>query len=399
MRILHLITSFDLRGGGPAEVVRLLGKTQVAQGHTVEAVSSDNESLDVSAFEFPVHRLGKGGGYGYSKQIAEWLQQNRSRFDVAIVHGLWQYPLHGAYTLLRGHLPYFVYTHGMLDPWFNQSFRLKHMKKLLYWHWMGERSLNAASALIFTTDVEMQRSSTAFFPYKWKAFVSSLGIDGPTAPINQAQLYVRWPELEKRKYILFFGRLHPKKGCDLLLKAFASTGTAKSHLLVMAGPADPAYGRELRSLAQQLEIQDRIVWTGMVQGNEKWAMLQQADAFILPSHQENFAIAAAEAMCCGTPVLLSDKVQICNDVRRAGAGLVEPDTVEGTEHLLQGWTGLSQEAAAAMRSDARLAYEQMYTTHASATHLMQQIEAVLRSANRVSHLPRKATSSLTVQRA
>ncbi|WP_263416092.1 glycosyltransferase [Terriglobus albidus] len=378
VRILHLITSLDLRGGGPAEVVRLLGKTQAAMGYNVEAASADDESTDVSAFEFPVHRLGPGVGYGYSKRLSEWLKKNRSRFDAVIVHGLWQYPHQAAYTLLRGHVPYFVFVHGMLDPWFNQSFRFKHVKKLLYWHTIGRRALDGAASVIFTTDEELRRSTSAFFPYRWRAMVAALGVEGPQHPIDPSGLYQRWPQLEQREYLLFFGRLHPKKGCDLLLRAFARVEADSERILVFAGPADRSYGRYLRELAKELGIEDRILWTGMVQGEEKWAMLQEADAFVLPSHQENFAIAAAEAMCCGTPVLLSDKVQIYRDVIREDAGMAEPDTLEGTVCLLERWDALDNHARATMGQNARATYRQRYTAVASTENLMHQIETELR---------------------
>ncbi|QEE26532.1 glycosyltransferase [Terriglobus albidus] len=382
VRILHLISSLDLRGGGPAEVVRLLGKTQAAMGYSVEAVSADDEATDISTFEFPVHRLGPGIGYGYSKRLSEWLKNNRSRFDAVIVHGLWQYPHQAAYTLLRGHVPYFVFVHGMLDPWFNQSFHFKHVKKLLYWHTIGRSALDGAASVIFTTDEELLRSASAFFPYKWRAMVAALGIEGPQHPVDPSGLYQRWPQLKQREYLLFFGRLHPKKGCDLLLKAFARVETDSERMLVFAGPADRSYGQYLRELAKELDIEDRILWTGMVQGAEKWAMLQEADAFVLPSHQENFAIAAVEAMCCGTPVLLSDKVQIYRNVVQEGAGLAEPDTLAGTVCLLQRWAALDNHARATMGKNARTAYRQRYTAVASTENLMHQIETELRRLRR-----------------
>ncbi len=382
VRILHLIASLDLHGGGPAEVVRLQGKAQAAMGHCVEAASADGEAVDVSSFSFPVHRLGPGNGYAYSRRLAKWLKQNRSRFDVVLVHGLWQYPQQAAYTLLRGHVPYFVYTHGMLDPWFNQSFRMKHMKKLIYWHCIGRRALDAAAAVLFTTDEELLRSSRSFFPYHWQAIVSPLGVEGPQSSVDATEMYAKWPQLRDREYLLFFGRLHVKKGCDLLLKAFARSEAHTGRILVMAGPGELSYEQELQKLATSLGISKRVVWAGMVQGEQKWAMLQQADAFILPSHQENFAMAAVEAMCCGTPVLLSEQVQIQRDVVREGAGFAEPDTLEGTTRLLNRWRMLSDQDRTAMRLSARKAYTALYTVDSATAHLMQQMAAVLRRQQR-----------------
>src|SRR6185436_16736904 len=105
--------------------------------------------------------------------------------------------------------------------------------------------------------------------------------------------------------------------------------------LVVAGPcAQPQYLEEMRKLASELCPPSSVSFPGMVAGDLKWGMLRLAEVFILPSHQENFGIAVAEALACGTPVLISNKVNICREIDGDGAGLVEEDTVAGTRRLL-----------------------------------------------------------------
>ncbi len=108
--------------------------------------------------------------------------------------------------------------------------------------------------------------------------------------------------------ILFLGRLHPKKGCDLLLEAFAKVSANDSSLtLVMAGPDQ--WDGELQRRAGA-----NVLFTGMLEGSLKWSALRAAEVFILPSHQENFALSVVEALACARPVLISDRINICREV-------------------------------------------------------------------------------------
>jgi glycosyltransferase involved in cell wall biosynthesis len=170
---------------------------------------------------------------------------------------------------------------------------------------------------------------------------------------------------------LFLGRLHPKKGCDLLLSAFAQVAAAHpKQQLVMAGPADPAYLAILQAQAKTMGIEHRVHWTGMVKGDAKWGALYACDAFVLPSHQENFGIAVVEALACGKPVLISDKVNIWREIAQDGCGLVKRDTLAGTTQLLQAWFALSTACRTAMEAHARQTFGQRYTVNASAHSLI-----------------------------
>jgi glycosyltransferase involved in cell wall biosynthesis len=99
-----------------------------------------------------------------------------------------------------------------------------------------------------------------------------------------------------------------------------------------------------------------------------------ADAFVLPSHSENFGLAIAEALACGTPVLISDKINIWQEIETAQAGLVAPDTLEGTTDLLKKWLNLPQEEQARMRANAVPCFEQNFEVRASAAHLIQILQ-------------------------
>jgi len=111
----------------------------------------NNEGLPI------VHALGPAySSYGYVSGLVSWLAINAPRFDVVTVHGLWQYVGFAVWlTLARTNTPYYVYTHGMLDPWFKHSYPLKHQKNCLYWPWAEFRILRDARRVIFTCEEEM----------------------------------------------------------------------------------------------------------------------------------------------------------------------------------------------------------------------------------------------------
>jgi glycosyltransferase involved in cell wall biosynthesis len=177
--------------------------------------------------------------------------------------------------------------------------------------------------------------------------------------------------------LVFLGRLHPKKGCDLLIDAFARVATHVGDArLVMAGPDSAEWRAALERRAAAAGVADRILWTGMLHGSEKWAALFAAEALVLPSHQENFGFVVAEALGCGVPVLISDKVNIWREVADAGAGFVAPDTIEGTVELLERWAALDRAALAALRDAARTCHAARYSADAMARSLEQALAPI-----------------------
>lgn len=167
--------------------------------------------------------------------------------------------------------------------------------------------------------------------------------------------------------MLFLGRIHEVKGCDLLIEAFARVaGRERGLHLVMAGPDQNGLRRRLQAQARSRGLTDRITWTGMLSGEQKWGAYRTADVFILPSHSENFGRAIVEALSCGVPVLTTDKVNIWADIVQAGAGMVDCDTASGTVALLHRWLNLSRDEADCMRSRARALFERDYEARCGA---------------------------------
>jgi glycosyltransferase involved in cell wall biosynthesis len=367
MRLLRLIRSVNPAGGGPVEGLKQASAVLVAQGHRVEVASLDSQDEPgVAGFPLPLQALGhRHGGYGYAPGFAPWLRSHASDFDAVIVDGVWQYHSFGAWRALRGtRTPYFVYPHGMLDPWFKRTYPLKHLKKWLYWPWAEYRVLRDARAALFTCDRERELARESFWLYRCHERVVSFGTAEPGghAEHEREEFLAAHPQLRGRRFLVFLGRVHEKKGVDLLLRAFAHAraGQAKDLHLVIAGPGTPELFAQLKSLSGELGVTERVHWTGLLQGALKWGALRAAEAFVLASHQENFGLAVVEALACGVPVLISDQVNICREIERDGGGFVARDTLPETTAMLDRWATLPETGRSLMRRQARACFEQRY---------------------------------------
>jgi len=181
-----------------------------------------------------------------------------------------------------------------------------------------------------------------------------------------------------RRYLLYLSRIHEKKGCDLLIAAFARVAAEMPDVdLVIAGPDRTELRPRLEAQAAQLGIASRIHWPGMVLGDAKWGAFRGCDAFILPSHQENFGIVVAEAMACARPVLVSTRVNIWDEVVRGGGGLAEPDTIDGTEALIRAFYKMSEPERAAMGAKARETYLAHFEGQRVASDLIAHLERIV----------------------
>lgn len=376
MRFLHCIASVDPKMGGPIEGLRQRAAILHEWGHSVEACSLDDPAAAyVSAHPFPVTALGPGtGAFGLAPRMKPWLIENAGRFDAVIVNGIWQYhslAVRAAMTQLGK--PYWVFTHGMLDPWFNEAYPLKRLKKNLYWRWGEYRVLRDAAGVIFTTEEEKVLARRSFRPYRVKEIVVSYGTAGPDIPREAAisAFAEKCPDASAGRYLLFLSRIHVKKGCDLLIEAFGRVAAQDPGLcLVIAGPDQQSLVAGLANRAKELGFGDRLLFPGMLSGAAKWGAFYGAEAFVLPSHQENFGIVVAEALACGTPALVSKKVNLWREVTEAGAGIADTDDEAGTLRLLEAWMAMSAEQRDRMRANARALFEERFTVEGSAKSLL-----------------------------
>ena len=379
MRILHIIQTLNPEAGGPTESVRVL-LSYGPIGYTGEVVTLDGPDAPYLAnVGFPVHALGPVRTvYGFNFKLLPWLKANRHRFDGFVVNGLWQYCGLCALLALAGKKPYVVFSHGMLDPYFKRAFPLKHIKKWCYWIPVEYWVLRNAFRVLFTSRAEKTLAEQTFWLHDWHPHVVPYGASGPVGDPEHLKraFFARCPAVVNRRFLLFLGRIHRKKGCDMLIEAFGRLANLDPELeLVMAGPDQQHWRARLELECIRHGISHRVHWPGMLKGDSKWGAFYAAEAFILPSHQENFGIAVAESLACSTPVLLADKVNIADDIAADGCGFVELDTIEGTVSLIERWIATSPEEREAMSIRARETFVLRYDMQENAKAIIRLFES------------------------
>lgn len=347
--LLHVIPDLDPVSGGTVSALVGLALAQHRLGMQVNVVTTRWPGSDDSQ----VDRLREGGvsvtplsARGRMVSIATLGAALRPAIEdagVVHVHALWEELQHQACRLAqRLSKPYVVSPHGMLDPW---SLGQGRWKKRAYLGWRLRGHLNRAAAIHCTTAAEARLiEPLGFTAPKW---VIPNGVDltefaSPPQPGAMATDFVcRFPQVSGRPIVLFLSRLHPKKGLDLLLPAFAACGHPEA-ILVLAGPGAEPYVAGLRAHAIQLGIADRVVFTGMLRGQERVAALRAADLFVLPSYQENFGIAVVEAMAAGTPAIISGQVNLSEELAGQGVGQVVRTEVGDLTRALCEWLASSR---------------------------------------------------------
>lgn len=379
MKLLHVIPSLNPKGGGPIEGVVQIARDLQERGCESHVVCFDEPGKPyLEGLPLATYPLGRGAlGYAYNPKLVPWLKGNLDRFDAVVIEGLWQYHAFGTWRALRrSQKPYFVFTHGMLDPWFKHTYPLKHLKKWLYWPWGQYPVLRDATAVLFTCEEERILARQSFWLYKANEVVVGYGTTRPVGDVAQQRtsFLSKYPELEGKRLFLFLSRIHEKKGCDLLIEAFANVSKKDEELhLVIAGPDQTGWKKELIELSRKLGVENRITWTGMISGDLKWGAFHAAEAFVLPSHQENFGVVVAEALACGVPTLISNKVNIWREVEAEGAGIVANDTLDGTTELFKKWIELDMASQAVMREKAVACFESRFEMGKTAQNLIDVI--------------------------
>lgn len=387
MKILQVIPTLNPASGGPVEGLTQQGIVMTQMGHEVHTLCLDSPGgeVDPRLASSAVYMLGPSYlTYSFAPRMEPWLRDHAKEFDVLIVHGIWTYHGYCAAKVCRElGVPYVMFLHGMLDPWFARQYPLKHAKKWLYWPWAEYRNIRDARFVLFTTQEELRLARDSFWLYKARERLVGYGIAGRPSPIGSARdaFVARFPEVDGKRCLLYLSRVHPKKGCDLLVKAFAKHAANHPDLhLIIAGPGDATYLEMLQQLAKAKGVSSRITFTGMVKGELKWGAYDCADVFVLPSHQENFGIVVAEALASALPVLTTYQVNIWREIHEAGAGIIHADTESGAEKMISDWLAMSDEARREMRGRAAECFHRHFHVEKVTANLVQALEDAVQSS-------------------
>jgi glycosyltransferase involved in cell wall biosynthesis len=325
MRILHIMSSIDRRRGGPI-VVTGLAAAQVRAGLKVSVLAVYNPGDDLSAAQgleaagVKVELVGPvSTRRDEIRALNGPLAQSISSTDLIHVHALWEEIQYRTFKSAQAAgVPYVLTPHGMLDTW---SLAQHRAKKKLYLTLRLARHLRRAVAFHATSHAESQQIQALNLGPK--VIVEPLGLDMKefdSLP-QRGDFRNSHPDIGSRTLIAYLGRIHPGKGLEYLIPALAHPET-RDVFLAAVGPDSEGFMDKMKTLASTHGVSDRVLFTGMMVGPARLAPLVDADVVALPSDHENFGMAAVEAIAAGTPVLLSDEVNIYREIIDAGVGWV-----------------------------------------------------------------------------
>ena len=338
MNVLHVLPVVAPRHGGPSAAIFPMCRALRSCGvdATIATTDLDGEGrLDVDVERVQPYdgvptiffSATRRAGLTQTAPLAAWIDRHVGRFDVVHVHEVFAHSSVAAARAAACHAtPYIVQPHGTLDPW---CLARKRLRKRMFLALAGSSMLRAAAAVQYTTDEE-QRRAAAWPPARRAATVVPLGV--PDESFGDPRPDVSAP------YVLALCRLHPKKGLELLIRAFAALGDAAETSrwrLVIAGDGDARYVARLRQYAAQSGASARISFPGWVDGRRRHELHRAASLHALPSYQENFGLSIVEAMAAGVPVLAAPGVNLARDIEAAGAGWIADYDVEAVRDALR----------------------------------------------------------------
>lgn len=365
---LHIAMSvgdMDPRSGGPPQVVAGLAAALARAGHRVSVYTGITDG-DLGAFDeqfaglaVTLRRFARDWPYrlGRSKAMVSAFTAEIADIDVLHLHGVWEGHLAQLGAIMRqAGKPVLVSSHGMLDRW---SLSQSRMRKRLARIMLGTGAmLDRADAVVFGTNEERDEGRAAI-NHDRLAVVAN-GVDCANlgtvfAAMSAVNIHARAPALKGwSRTILYFSRIHPKKGLDQLTEAFIkiSSEFPGVGLLVVGIPQDRGLLKRLHQMVTDARLSDRVIIITDMAGPAAKCAFAVADIFALPSHQEGFSMAILEAMAAGKALLITDKCHL-NMIESDGAGVVVPDTVAGLEYGLRKLLAVDDSALALMGAKAR----------------------------------------------
>lgn len=336
MKILHVIPALSPVYGGPTTNLLPLCEAQSALGHDVEIaattangsqnpLSRDQIQTNLTCHLFPVSF---SEAWKFSKSFQNWAIVNIKKYDLVSTHAIWSYlPYFAGKVGIHNSIPVVVRPAGMLSPY---TFSRNPLLKKAFWVLFDGKVVRKCSGFHATSQSEKDEilnlrsnANVAVVPHALKE-------DAFSTKSQPGFLKERLGIRDDLPIVLFLSRLHPKKGIvDLLLPAFLKVKT-DSHLVLVgeADPHEPLYPKQIQAWVKAAGLEKRVHYFGPVSPQERWFAYDSASVFVLPSQSENFGVVVIEAMARGTPVIISDGVQIQDIVVQNNAGWVVPRNVD-----------------------------------------------------------------------
>jgi len=357
-KILRLINSLDPLHGGPSFATIYNSIALNKKGFKVDILTSDVKNLSFIKSQ-KIKIINKGpriGRYNLNLKLFFWVYKNRHKYDFFIIHGIWQFQTLLARILLKGN--YFVFVHGMLDPFFGNNSKKNLIKKIykkIYWFLIEKKNLLSAQNVFLTSYNEKKLLDTTYVNTDGiKKEVIDYGTIRSSFDKKRVTtlFFKKFPKLKNKFFLLYLGRFHEKKGCEMLLRSIHKLNLKGVKIqILLAGPASD-YKEYLKNLSINININDQITWTDTILNEIKLGAITASCGMILPSHGENFGVSIAESLSCSRPVFITNKVNIYKEIIKSNSGLVSSDTTNGIYKMLLKYSRIDKQTKSQMNKNA-----------------------------------------------
>jgi glycosyltransferase involved in cell wall biosynthesis len=437
MKILHIVALIQASTGGPAVSVTRLASEQAKLGHEVTLACLDYPHLGPQVAAPGVRVVSVKGnlfavrGRGWFPEFRRVLREEAAKADVVHNHGLWMWPnAYAREAAVAAGKPLVISPRGMLEAW---SLGRSKLRKAVAWRLFEKKNLQSAAMFHATAESEARsieeflshrltrintdlfraedlgaKSSSSEEAAEVEIVVAPNGVDLPDLALRpgRGMLEEEFPAMKDRRWVVFMSRLHPKKGIDVLLRAWARQNVergakSKEHgvreetvgrrlsedteslgpVLVIAGSDLIGYRKDVEQLVKKLGLENSVVVTGEVQGEMKDALLANAEIFVLPSYSENFGIVVAEAMAWGRPVIATTGTP-WKQVADVGAGWWVAPEEDTLAKALAEALGHGREELDVMGAKGRALVEERYTWVAPAERLVSAYSELIGNRRR-----------------
>ncbi|NQU73931.1 MAG: glycosyltransferase [Candidatus Omnitrophica bacterium] len=336
MKILHIIPNYipAYRYGGPVKVTHELCRALARKGQEVLVLTTNvNRDRDLNNLTGKVHKIEEVKiiyypvkflrWYLYSTSLSRAIKENVMKFDVVHIHSVYLYPtLAASYWCRNFKVPYIISPLGMLDP---DMIRLRsYLKKMFYIKLIEQRNIKNAALIHLASIYEKEKFLSLGFDKTPMAVIPhGISIEEYEQRGSSGDLRAKYTKLQGKKIILFLGRIHFKKGLDILALAFKKIMQERNDTyLVIAGPDERGYASKVKEMFAKYNLMENVIFTGMLLNSDKLSAFYNSDVFVLPSRGENFGLAVLEAMACKLPVVITNRVGLYPDVKERKAGII-----------------------------------------------------------------------------
>ena len=367
LKILRIIHSLDPKLGGPTKATIDSSLALLKQNFIVDIATSDlKNSKFYRSRKIRIINAGPCiGRYNLNIKLFLWILNHRHKYDAFIIHGLWQFQSLLARILLKKR--YFIFTHGQLDPYFGTNINKNFLKKIykkIYWFIIERKNLLSSQSVLLTSLGEKESLKKTFVNTSGiKKKIIRYGIIKPKISKKRMlkKFFKRFSILKNKKFYLFLGRFHEKKGCEIIVESVKKLKDNFKNIILFVGPiTESKYELEVKYLIKKYNLQKKIIISDALSGDLKWGAIIASRAMVLASHGENFGVSLVESLSLGKPVITTNKVNISNEILKFKAGFISRNQTKQFSYILKKFDNLKNKDLKKLSKNARNCFKKNF---------------------------------------